>query len=175
MTTRMGFLVSSLGISQLSYHLLAEAHAHLGKMDFDLIVFYQDISRTWKIPSFCLMNITEAYSFDGVVIATDLSTAGQMARMPGPSDRLFYAWDLEWICDHAHSYERLASAYGNPDIPLIARSRSHAEMIRRCWNRDVEAVVEYCSLPGLLEVANGRRQGRGVLRAGVCPQREEHL
>lgn len=148
---RLGFILSSLGATQLAYHLLEQGDAVLSdRTDLDVVVFFQNVTKTWTTPTFAAMNISEAYGFTGVAIATDLDTAGKLARFPGPSKRFFYVWDLEWLRPSGRFYEDYASVYCK--LPLIARSDSHARLIEYCWNRPVHAVVPNCDLAGIAKV-----------------------
>lgn len=152
---RLGFLVSSLGTSQLAYHILQGANASLGRhRDLDIIAFYQNVSKPWVTPLFGLLNISEAYGFSGVVIATSLNTARKMAGFPGPQGRYFYAWDLEWVVSGGMAYEDMAAVYCNPKVPIIARNDAHAALIERCWNRTVHATIDRCDIPQFIRMVD---------------------
>jgi hypothetical protein len=151
--------VSSLGATDLAYHILHEADEYVQRSkDLDVIVFYQNVVKTWKNPSFAMMNISEAFNYSGVAIATDLITAEKVKHFPGPSGRFFYVWDLEWLRSINYSYESLRSIYTDPNLTLIARSKSHADQIERNWNREVAAIVPHCDLTGMVRmVANAKK------------------
>jgi hypothetical protein len=157
--TRIGFLVGSLGATDLAYHILREAHEYVQKSkDLDIIVFYQNVVKTWKNPSFAMMNISEAFNYSGVAVATDLVTAEKMKHFPGPSGRYFYVWDLEWLRSTKRSYESLRDIYTDPNLSLIARSDSHASQIERSWNRKVSAVVPHCELASLVKAVSSAKK-----------------
>jgi hypothetical protein len=148
---RLGILVRSFDSSQLSYHILEHASRVLGEYaNIDIVVFYENLAKPWKTPLFAVMNIGEAFGFDGVAIATSLSTAAKLREFPGPEARFFYAWDLEWVGGSA-PYEEMADIYCDRSLPIIARSQNHAEMIERCWNRSVYNIVENFNVKELAE------------------------
>jgi hypothetical protein len=152
----LGFLVSSLGRSQMAYHLLHEGSVRLGpERGLDVVVFQQNMDVTWATPTFAVMNICEAYDFRGVAVATDVATARSLTRFPGPSGRLFYVWDLEWMRGEPADYDALAAAYRDERVSLVARSPSHARLIEECWNRAPCGIAENFNLLSLAEL--GRR------------------
>ncbi len=147
---KIGLLVSTLGATQLGYHVLEQGNARLGEsIDVDLIIFQQNVTKTWTTPTFAMMNVSEAYSFTGAIIATDVDCARKSLRFPGPSSLFFYSWDMEWLRAGRCTYEEHARVYTDERLPLIARSDSHANLLERCWNRRVLAVVPSCDLAGL--------------------------
>jgi hypothetical protein len=152
-SVRIGFLVTSMGSTQLAYHILREAPAVLGVVpQLDILAFVQNVSKPWTIPPFALLNISEAFGFDGVAVATDLNTARKMRSFPGPRRRYFYAWDLEWVHSPGLDHEGLAEIYADVTLPIVARSEPHARVIERCWGRPVRAVVEHCDMARWMKV-----------------------
>lgn len=152
---KFGFLVSYLGGSQLAYNLITSANKMLTE-DYrtDIVAFISNPVRAWIQPSFAVMNINEAFDFDGVVFATDLNTAGKALRFPGASRRYFYVWDLEWIRGtKMFTFEEFQAIYTDPRIGLIARNRDHADVIEQCWNRAPAAIVPNCDVAGLVDFA----------------------
>lgn len=145
--TRLGFLLSKMGATQLSLHLLQGAASYLrDRTDVDILVFYQNIVKCWQTPTFGMLNISEIYDFTGAAVATDLDTAEKLQRAPGPKGRYFYLWDLEWMRGGGWSYERMARVYCDPNLTLIVRSDRHKAVAEDSWNRPVGAVIPQCDL-----------------------------
>lgn len=144
----LGIIVSYMGRDQLSHHI-----GHSGSLckSDDLIVFFENITKPWIILPFTTMNISEAYDFRSPTIATSLITAERLLHFPGPTQKYFYVWDLEWLRS-ATTYEEMSKVYNNERLSLIARSDDHAKVIKDAWNRDVSAIVEDCDVSKLLEV-----------------------
>lgn len=154
---RLGLMVNSMGFNQLSFHLVKEGEKILDRCrDVDIIAFFHNMGQPWRmIIPFPVMNIAEAYSFSGVAIATSYHTAEQALAMPGPIKKYFYVWDLSWMRNYGMAYEEQARVYSNPNLPLIARSNEHAAIIERCWNRNVDDVIEHCDLWKWIELVQG--------------------
>jgi hypothetical protein len=102
------------------------------------------------------MNLNEAWEYDGLVVATSLSTAEKALIFPAPKRRLFYVWDMEWMRAGDRDFDYFQSIYGNPKLDLIARSDTYAKIIERCWNRPVKAVVENCDVGELIRYGQAK-------------------
>jgi hypothetical protein len=156
--TRLGFLLANTGESQLAYHVVKNANDYVERhADLDVVAFFENTAKPWLIPTFALMNISEAYSFNGVAIATNLDTAARLSRFPGPSARFFYLWDLEWLRTD-QGYEAMRDVYRDPRLKLIARTQEYADLFERCWNRQVHAVVDRVNIEELLRVIKGEQR-----------------
>ena len=137
---KLGFAINNLGPSQLSYYLIKELNSLLKKRgDLDIIVFYENIARPYIKPEFALMQMAEAWSYGGTVIATDIAIAEKLLTFPAPTRKAFYIWDLEWL-RKPRMFRELQPTYGH--LELIARSNDHKEAIEGAWNRKVIGVVE---------------------------------
>ena len=151
---KLGFAVNNLGASHLAYCLLRNIKSFMEeRYDTDIIVFYENLVPPCIPPSCAVMQIHEAFGYDGTLVATSLSTAEKLLRFPGPKARAFYVWDLEWLRMPQKSFEELRSVYGNPELTLLARSLDHAEILADVWNRPVEAIVEDFDLKTILQFA----------------------
>lgn len=134
---KIGVLVTNLTCSQLNFYCTDRLNKYISKGHRDAFLFYEDLSPVAFVPNFAIMNLVECYSFNGVAIATNISTAAKLIEMPGPTKKYFYVYDLE----HnkfvpRQSWEALISIYGNPHLNLITRSKSHQRIIKNCFNRD---------------------------------------
>ena len=153
---KLAFAVTDLSASQLSCMLLRNIANFMTKhYDTDIIVFYENLEIPCMPPACAVMQIHEAFSYDGPLVATSLSTAEKLIRFPGPRQRAFYVWDLEWIRLQHKSYESLRDIYASPELTLFARGHDHAQLIEDVWNRKVAAVVEDFNLHEILTVITG--------------------
>ena len=150
---KTGIVVGDLGPSQLSYYIIRNCNKeleHNNKDDF--IVFVENLSKFAMQPNFGLMSIDEIWSFDGLLVATSISTSLQVQKATNNSKKYFYVWDLEWTRPHGHDFLYNIEAFKN--INLIARSGEQAEAIKNYCNIDVSGIVEDFNLQELYKVTN---------------------
>ena len=94
------------------------------------------------------MHNLEAWSFDGVLISTNLETTKMMMACIKSTKKFFYVWDLEWI-RRKKNYMYNLQAYQN--IELITRSFEYARLLENYCNKKVKAIVPDFNLYGILE------------------------
>jgi hypothetical protein len=157
---KVGILVKHLGRTQLANSIIENVNRFLSENgDTDIITFVENVVRPCQTPLFSVMNLNEAWEYNGIAIATNLSTAEKVLSFPGPKHRVFYVWDLEWMRRTDRNFLSYHNVYANPRLELIARSESHAKLIEQCWSRPVKAVVEDCDIGAMLQViTNGKNK-----------------
>lgn len=107
----------------------------------DLIGFFDNPFSTGHRLNFALMQITELYSFDGVGIACNISTAEKLIASPSPKLKLLYLWDLEWL-RHPQIYHNYARIYRNKELKIIARCEDRAGLFKNAFNRKVNHIAD---------------------------------
>lgn len=140
---RIGISVNSLGISHLAM-VLTEQVNRIGELDkyVDAIIFYHRYDKLLKPPLFAMLQEEEMWGYDAPVVATTLETARTLLFCPKPTKKFFYVWDLEWMYG-MFDVEDMAKVYCNPDLHLIARSESHAEIIEQCWKKPIDILEDF--------------------------------
>lgn len=129
----IGFLVRAVSMSQEGLMLINECNKLLETdRSIEVNIFYEDYDRIPLKPEFSLMQNRHAWGYTGTLISTDLRTTEVLQHLVGPSRKLFYVWNLEWLYSHNMflSYSKL---YQSPDIDLIARTPSHFDIIKKLW------------------------------------------
>jgi hypothetical protein len=149
---KLGIVLDNLGPSQLAYAVLSQANRLVTeRSDVDVTVFYESLTRPCITPWFATMQMAEAYGFDGPVVATSLSSAAKLLRMPSCPRKFFLVWDLEWL-RKPQPYENLKAVYFHSELTLLARGEDHAKAISDCWNRPADIVGDF-DLPLVLKTA----------------------
>lgn len=136
---KIGFMTPSSGASELSYNILRRA---MERDDLDTFLFFLQIDKPCIFSTVCQMFYTQAYGFDGPIIATDLNTAGKLIQMPTPFQKYFFINDLEWIRFPQKNYYELEEIYRNPQLTLLARCEDHKKLIESCWNVKIHRIIE---------------------------------
>jgi hypothetical protein len=118
----------------------------------DVAIFYDTIINPSLLPACGLLSQKDMWGFDGIVIATDLNTAQKLIASPCPKARYFYVWDLEWTKMPQFIHKSLMDIYQNNQLPLIARSNYHYDILCNLWqkpsykiaNFDFDSIVNVC-------------------------------
>lgn len=162
---KLGIVVDDLAASQQAFYLINYVNQSVMVDNNDITVFF----RTPRIPcvtvGFGMMQIHEAYGFDGPLVSTNLNTANRVARFPGTREKYFYVWDLEWLRMKDKTFQSLASVYRNPVHKLIARSKEHRKIIENCWNTSVVGIADNFDIKHITGIINEQRVKQGILTA----------
>ena len=141
---KIGFIVDDLSSSQLSYEVISSINSFDTSFDQDFVVFFENSSPMVIEPFFGVMNLQELWGFDGIAIATSVSSCLSLSNTKSPIKKFFYVWDLEWSRNRS-SYDQGIQAFLKEDIDLIARSEDHAKAIKNYCNRDVVGIFDFNS------------------------------
>ena len=151
----IGVMIKDFSCSQLSFYAVRNINNRSNKSaEHSYVGFFENLSSNVMEPAFCIMNMSEIWGFDGVIVATSASTALTLLKSVGQCKKYLYVWDLEWLRD-PDNYHALLKIYRHPNIELIARSESHAKAIKNFCNREVAGIMDDFNLSGLEEIIDG--------------------
>ena len=150
----IGVVVENLGMSQLAYSVINNinmACEHNSQNDY--VLFYENMGNPTLPVNCAIMNSSELWSFNGVVIATTASSAKFALKAVNKTKKFFYIWDLEWTRERNKTeFTKNLSSYRNESISLIARSKEHALAIQNYCNRKVPYIMEDFDINKLEEI-----------------------
>jgi hypothetical protein len=156
MINKISYLVRDFGASQLSYYLTKNIN-ELGKTApyISNTIFYETMHRNCLRPNFSIMQLSEAWGQDGLVIATNINLAHKLLDFPCSGHKAFYVWDLEWTRgNRRRPHEFYSKAINHPDIDIIARNKYHASVIENCFNRTVKFINDDANVEWFAEFAD---------------------
>ena len=152
---KIGIIIENLSSSQASYYAIRNINTECdNSVVDDYVIFFEDMTANTLDPRFAVMNSSEIWSFDGVLISTSVSNTMLMINAVNASKKFFYVWDLEWSRSFGRDYEYGSKAYLNKEIGLIARSEDHAMAIKNYSNRKVRGIVPDFNMDKLKEIIN---------------------
>ncbi len=141
---KLGFLVSNLAVSQINFRLITQSNLLVGSgVENDVVVFYDAIQKPCVVPNFAVMHQAEAWTFDGVLVATDFNSARKLIKFPSASRKLFYVDDLYWLRTEGFSFSSIREVFGSEELELIARCEDHQKLLSQSFNREVFVVEDY--------------------------------
>ena len=151
--TKLGILLNNFCHNQLAYQTLksvANYYNHNGTAD---ITLFQEVPIIPIIqPHTAIMFPNEVYEFDGTLVITNLNHIPVAEKAIGPTKKIFYVWDLEWIYMQQKQYEHLAPLYRNKNFTIVARSLEHARLLRNAWNIEVNHIIQQPKIEDFLNV-----------------------
>lgn len=145
----IGLILPNLSASQLAFEFINQANKVSFEGKYECILFPMSITTQCIKPLVAVMNMSEIYNFNGILIATNLYSASHIANLKNNSRKLFYIWDLEWLRGKLNFIENI-QIYANPKLELICRSEDHAKIINNYCNR-MPKVVENCDINKMVE------------------------
>lgn len=156
---KIGVVLNNMGACQLAYYLIKKGNQFVESGDKDLVAFFYEIAPECMRPNFASMNLSEAYNYDGLLVATDANSASRIIEFPGTTNRFFYVWDLEWVRMQNKQFEDLSVIYNNDRLPLIARSKTHYDLIKKIWKEPI-GICEDADIEQLYKITSEYSNGR---------------
>lgn len=138
-----GIWVDNIGKSQKGHYIIKSINEIVKDHFNDIILFYNEFDNIMAVPKFAILQDSEVWGFDGLVIATSFNTAKKLISCPSPTKKFFYVWDLEWLNIENLNYVDFQNVYQNDSLDLIARSSYHAELLEKCWKQPVGIVEDF--------------------------------
>jgi hypothetical protein len=148
----IGIVCNNIGPNQLAYYAIKSGNEFVESGDNDLVIFFYELMPECIRPNFGVMNLSEAYNYNGVLVATDLNSATRILEYPGTRNKYFYVWDLEYLRIGQKNYEDFCNIYNNPRLPLIVRSKSHKHYLGTIWGGNVIGIEEQANIKNLQKI-----------------------
>lgn len=147
-------IFDDIAVSQSSFSFIKSFNA-LSNNNNAVYCFYNNISAPPMQPLFSIMNIYYANLFNnGHMIATTLNNAKTLLNIHSSVKKYLYLWDLEWV-RYRLDFSYTNSILKNPNINIIARSQSHADIIQNYTNQTIKHILDDWNPDQLLEIING--------------------
>lgn len=135
---QLGILVNDLGFHQEAFMLLMQTAKLCSDIKNTCIIFQKKPVPPCLIPMCTVVNISEVYSFKGVLLVTTLENL-RIAKSIGKmtSDIIYYPMDLEWLRnekDFINNYKLLNS------VTVVTQNKFHTEAV----NKYAGIIPKYC-------------------------------
>ncbi len=146
MVQKIGVILPHLGPSQLSFTVVNQIN-YLSNInnDYDFMIFFENLVKPCVNPNCAAVNSNEIWSFEGILISTNINGAIAASRAVNRAKNIFYVWDLEWLRGMTDFTSNM-QAFRHPDIELVARSQHHAKAIEDYCNKKVSKIIEDINL-----------------------------
>ena len=148
---KIAAVVNNLGPSQKSFYLIKEFNKASCTTDISCCAFVDVPGVFVTKPLFACYNIAFFADYDGAAIATTIKEAKSLLDSGSNSKKYLYLWDLDWT-EGPVNHEYYCSILRDPRLKLIARSESHAELIKNFCNVDKIETLDNWKISELLKI-----------------------
>jgi hypothetical protein len=153
MVSKFAIVVNNYGQNQLAYDTISSTNEFLKKNNkTDITLFYETPAPLRQNPITAMMNIYEAWGYDGDIVMTSISSAFKVLGMPGSNKRYFYAFNPEWIHNATvfEAYYKVMSS----DIEVITRTKEHSKIFENNFNKKPIFTLEQMNVEELWKSLN---------------------
>ena len=150
-------IVDDLSASQNSFYIIKEFNKLAARKDMSMSMFYVRPSMPVIKPFFSCRNISFLSGFNETAIATTIENAKILLKSHNNSKKYLYLWNLEWLKTPSN-FSDVCDVLLDKRIKLIARSKSHASIIKNFCNKDVVAVIDNWNIDQILSLKNSEEE-----------------
>jgi hypothetical protein len=144
-------LVTDLGPSQMSFYLIKNFNELSRDPNFSCSAFLCNIGVPVTKPLFSCCSVSFFSDYSGVGIATSIHEADMLLKSNNNSKKYLYLWDMEWL-SKPMNYSEVCNVMLDKRLKIIARSKSHAQIIENFCNKKSIGIVEDWNKDQLLKV-----------------------
>lgn len=127
---KIGIVLNNLYVNQLAYDVLSQEHEN-----YDISIFYEENTPVLIPPKGAIYLLHEIFSYDGLLIATNLDHASLISKCVKSFTKVFYVWDLEWIRNKKDFISNI-NIYRNNNLILVTPSEDYRRELKNYCNRD---------------------------------------
>jgi len=143
--------VKDLSVSQSSFYLINTFNDYMDDTDISTCVFFERPSIPPIRTQFACKSVSFLSSYHGAVISTTIEGADKVLKSGNASSKFLYLWDIEWL-DTPMYFETAIRILRDDRLKIIARSKSHAEIIETFCNKKPIGVISDWNATQLLEI-----------------------
>ena len=148
---KIAVIMDNLGPSQKSFYLIKEFNKLAVDTEYSCSVFVNHMSLPVTPALFSYSNISFFSGFDGAAIATTLPEADSLLQATNSSNKYLYLWDIEWL-SKVPRHTSVCDILCHKNLKIIARSNSHAAIIKNFCNKAPIGIVDNWNMSQFLKL-----------------------
>lgn len=134
-------LLNDTNISDMNYHVMSELNNVVGGEN-DVFLLVDNVSSRVIQSNFAIINSSRVSSvYNGIVIATSLSTAKTLIKAPTNSVKVFYVYEMDWV-NGVFDYNEVYDVLNDPNLIVICRSEFEKSLLENNFGRVSDFVVK---------------------------------
>lgn len=160
---KIGIILDSLGTTQSAFYAINKVNIALQGIDVDICFFFDDIVPPCIPPRTAVFSSGELFNFNnGALIATTIGQADSILQSVMNNVKILYLQDLEFLRGPRNRYLYNLGILTHPDLQLVCRSKSHADLVMNYCNTRPMLCDEF-NVQQLLTIINQIYKEREVL------------
>jgi hypothetical protein len=148
---RYGIIVDHTAFSELNGDIVNEIQKLAVSSKDDICLFSDNISNRIVEFKCAVLDTASCPSFtQGILIATNLSTAITLKKLAVAAKKVFYVWDPEWIYKNV-SFDDLHGVLSDENIHCMCRHLNHCRIVENLCGIN-PSLLEKFSLENINEI-----------------------
>ena len=139
--TSIAAVLTDLVPSQKAFYFIKNFNELARNASFSCSAFVCNIGVPVTKPLFSCSSVSFFSDYLGVGISTTLEEAQILLKSNNNSSKYLYLWDMEWL-KKPMNYSQACSILLDKRLKIIARSKSHAQIIENFCNKKPIGIVE---------------------------------
>jgi len=134
-------VLNDLGPSQKSFYFIKNFNELSKNPNFSCSAFLCNIGMPVTKPLFSCSSVSFFSDYFGIAISTSIAEADTLLKSHNNSKKYLYLWDMEWLV-RSMNYSQVCKILLDKRLKIIARSKSHAQIIENFCNKKPIGIVE---------------------------------
>ena len=139
--TSISAVLNDLGPSQKAFYFIKSFNELSRNPKFSCSAFVCNIGVPVTKPLFSCSSVSFFSDYLGIAISTTIAEAEMLLKSNNNSDKYLYLWDMEWT-NKPVNYSQACNILLDERLKIIARSKSHAQIIENFCNKKPIGIVE---------------------------------
>ena len=134
-------VLEDLGPSQKAFYFIKNFNELSRNQNFSCSAFLCNIGVPVTKPLFSCSSVSFFSDYFGIAMSTTIAEADMLLKSHNNSKKYLYLWDMEWLT-RSMNYSQVCNILLDKRLKIIARSKSHAQIIENFCNKKPIGIVE---------------------------------
>tara|TARA_R100000805_G_C3621857_1_gene126464 strand:- start:955 stop:1425 length:471 start_codon:yes stop_codon:yes gene_type:complete len=147
-------VLEDLGPSQKAFYFIKNFNELSRNQNFSCSAFLCNIGVPVTKPLFSCSSVSFFSDYFGIAISTTIAEADMLLKSHNNSKKYLYLWDMEWLT-RSMNYSQVCNILLDKRLKIIARSKSHAQIIENFCNKKPIGIVDDWDKEQLITLLEG--------------------
>ena len=147
-------VLEDLGPSQKAFYFIKNFNELSRNQNFSCSAFLCNIGVPVTKPLFSCSSVSFFSDYFGIAMSTTIAEADMLLKSHNNSKKYLYLWDMEWLT-RSINYSQVCNILLDKRLKIIARSKSHAQIIENFCNKKPIGIVDDWDKEQLITLLEG--------------------